>query len=208
MLKIYGKSSSINVRKVLWTCAEIGLEFEREDWGSGFRDTHEAVFVAMNPNALVPVIRDGDFVLWESNSICRYLARQYQRVDLLPVEPQACAQVEHWMDWQATDLNSSWRYPFMSLVRQHADFQNAQTLAQTSLEWHRHMAILEAQLQQSGGSFVLGETFTLADVVLGLSVHRWYAAPLNHPDFPAIQNYYETLGAREGYILYGRNGQP
>src|ERR1700755_530600 len=74
MLQILGKTSSINVRKVLWTCAELGLSFEQEDWGSGFRATDTAEFRALNPNAMVPVIRDGDFVLWESNSIIRYLA--------------------------------------------------------------------------------------------------------------------------------------
>lgn len=72
MLKILGKASSINVRKVLWTCVELGLPFEREDWGSGFRPTDAPAFLALNPNAMVPVIQDGDFTLWESNSIIRY----------------------------------------------------------------------------------------------------------------------------------------
>ncbi len=75
MLQILGKASSINVRKVLWACAELGLPFEREDWGSGFKATDAPEFVALNPNAMVPVIRDGEFVLWESNSIIRYLRR-------------------------------------------------------------------------------------------------------------------------------------
>ena len=77
MLQILGKASSINVRKVLWTCTELGIAFEREDWGSGFQSTHTPGFVALNPNAMVPVIKDGDFVLWESNTIIRYLANQY-----------------------------------------------------------------------------------------------------------------------------------
>ena len=74
MLEILGKASSINVRKVLWTCAELNLPYRREDWGSGFRDTHAEEFLALNPNAMVPVLRDGELVLWESNSIIRYLA--------------------------------------------------------------------------------------------------------------------------------------
>ncbi len=77
MLEILGKASSINVRKVLWTCAELDLPYRREDWGSGFRDTHAAEFLALNPNAMVPVLRDGELVLWESNSIIRYLANRY-----------------------------------------------------------------------------------------------------------------------------------
>lgn len=58
MLKILGKASSINVRKVLWTCAELQIPFERQDWGSGFRDTNTPEFAALNPNAMVPVIDD------------------------------------------------------------------------------------------------------------------------------------------------------
>ncbi|MUL54945.1 glutathione S-transferase, partial [Pseudomonas aeruginosa] len=84
MLEILGKASSINVRKVLWTCAELDLPYRREDWGSGFRDTHAEEFLALNPNAMVPVLRDGELVLWESNSIIRYLANRYAGERLYP----------------------------------------------------------------------------------------------------------------------------
>lgn len=63
MLKLLGKASSINVRKVLWTCQELGLTLEREDWGSGYRSTQEPAFLALNPNGLVPVLIDGARVL-------------------------------------------------------------------------------------------------------------------------------------------------
>ena len=112
MRRILGKASSINVRKVAWTCAELGLAFEREDWGSGFRSTDDPAFIALNPNALVPILIDGDFVLWESNSIIRYLANQYGSW-LYPASPRARARVDQWMDWQATDLNRSWTYALM-----------------------------------------------------------------------------------------------
>jgi hypothetical protein len=114
---VKGKASSINVRKVLWACAEMDIPFEREDWGVGFQSTHTAAFMALNPNAMVPVIQDGDFVLWESNSIIRYLANRYHGAGIYPPEAQARARVDQWMDWQATDLNKSWSYAFMSLVR-------------------------------------------------------------------------------------------
>lgn len=116
MLTILGKRSSINVRKVLWTCEEIGLAYQQEDYGSGFKPGHPE-FQRLNPNSLVPVLLDDDFVLWESNSICRYLARKAERWDLLPAEPQPAAEVEHWMDWQATEFNNAWRHAFMGLVR-------------------------------------------------------------------------------------------
>jgi len=108
MLQILGKTSSINVRKVLWTCAELGLSFEQEDWGFGFRPTDTAEFRALNPNAMVPVIVDGDFVLWESNSIIRYLAGRYHGDALYPTDPCERARCDQWIDWQASELNRSW----------------------------------------------------------------------------------------------------
>ena len=117
MLKILGKASSINVRKVLWACDEVGKPFEREDWGSGHRDAAAPEFLALNPNGLVPVLIDGDLVLWESNTIIRYLAAAYGPGHLLPEAPRDRALVEKWMDWQATELNNAWRYAFQALVR-------------------------------------------------------------------------------------------
>ena len=102
MIRLLGKASSINVRKVLWACDEIGVPFEREDWGLGFRSAQSPEFMALNPNGLVPVIVDednGGFVLWESNTICRYLAGRQCRGDLLPTEPQARAQLKGLKGW-------------------------------------------------------------------------------------------------------------
>lgn len=101
MLKILGKSPSINVRKVLWACHELGLDYEQEQFGSGFQSTQTAEFKALNPNAMVPVVLDGEFVLWESNVICRYLAAREGREDLLSSDPKRRALTEQWMDWQA-----------------------------------------------------------------------------------------------------------
>jgi glutathione S-transferase len=108
-LKVLGRATSINVRKVLWTCAELDLHFEHVE--------SDAALLARNPNAMVPVIQDGEFVMWESNAICRYLASKQGRGTLLPHEPEARAMVEQWMDWQAAELNSAWRYSFSALVR-------------------------------------------------------------------------------------------
>ena len=192
MLKILGKAASINVRKVLWTCEELDLPYEREDWGSGFRSTDDPAFLALNPNAMVPVLLDGDLVLWESNTICRYLFAQAGRDDLLPSHPRARAEVEKWMDWQMGDLNNSWRYAFMSLVRHSPAHQDAAQLAAGIAGWNKMMGILEQQLQRTG-AYVCGETFTLADIVLGLSVKRWLMAPMQRPETPAIAAYHARL---------------
>jgi glutathione S-transferase len=207
MLRILGKPTSINVRKVLWLCAELDLPYELEEWGSGFRATDTPEFRSLNPNGLVPVIRDGDFVLWESNAICRYLASRHGRVDFLPDEASKRAIVEQWMDWQATELNNSWRYAFMALVRRNPAYADSVAIDSGIQAWNRHMGILEMQLSRTG-AYVTGSHFTLADIAIGLSVNRWYMTPIGHPDLPAIRAYSERLKQRPGYLLHGCNGTP
>ena len=207
MLRILGKPISINVRKVLWLCEELALPVDLEPWGAGYRDTQVPEFLALNPNGLVPVMVDGDVVLWESNTICRYLAARQGRDDLLPRDPLARARVEQWMDWQAGDLNNSWRYAFMSLVRHSAAHQDAQAVAASAATWNRHMAILEHQLEKTG-EYAVGATFTLADVVLGVSVNRWFMTPIERTELPHVKAYYDRLATRPGFLQHGRNGTP
>ena len=207
MLKILGKASSINVRKVLWTCAELELPFEREDWGSGFRATDTPEYLALNPNGMVPVIQDGDFVLWESNSIIRYLVARYGGEWLYPAEPQRRARIDQWIDWQATDLNRSWSYVFPALVRKSPAHQDPAQIAAGSASWTKNMQILDRQLA-STGAYVAGAEFTLADIPIGLSVNRWFGTPLQRPELPAVSAYFERLSQRKGYLLHGNNGSP
>ncbi|MCW5659369.1 MAG: glutathione S-transferase [Burkholderiaceae bacterium] len=207
MLRILGRSNSINVRKVLWLCDELRLPYEQELWGSGFKPTQTPEFLALNPNALVPVIQDGDVVLWESNTICRYLAGKHGRTDLLPLEPLARARVEQWMDWMATELNTAWRYAFLALVRKAPGYSDRREIDSSIDAWNRHMATLDAHLQQTG-AFAVGDVFTLADIVLGLATHRWTSTPMTRPDLPAVQAYYERLSERPAFMQHGRNGLP
>lgn len=199
MLRIFGKSTSINVRKVLWTCAEIGLPYEHEPSG----DSH----LPLNPNRLVPVIIDEGQALWESNTICRYLAGKHGRADLLPSAPMARAQVEKWMDWQATELNTAWRYAFMALVRRSPAHTDAAAIAASAAEWNRLMTLLDAQLAATN-AYLAGEQFTLADIVLGLSHNRWRSTPIDRPALPALQAWAERLSPRPGYRQHGANGVP
>lgn len=206
-LRIFGKASSINVRKVLWTCAEIGIRYDREDWGDGFASTNTPEFLALNPNGLVPVIEDEAGVLWESNTICRYLGSKHKRIDLIPTLPRDRALVERWMDWQATDLNGSWRYAFMAIVRAHPAFTDAEQVEQSLRSWNAKMGILERQLCGTN-SYVVGPTFCLADVVIGLSVNRWLMTPFTRPDYPAVLAYHKRLLGRPGFVKHGCNGLP
>lgn len=207
MLEILGKPTSINVRKVLWLCAELDLPYTLEPHGSGFQATTTPAFLALNPNGLVPVIRDDGFVLWESNTICRYLAAKHGRTDLLPADPAARARVEQWMDWQATDLNSAWRYAFMALVRRSVGHNDPVAIAASVQEWNRLMGVLDAQIARTG-AHVVGEAFSLADIVLALSVNRWLMTPMERPALPAIAAYVERLGPRAGFRTHCANGVP
>jgi glutathione S-transferase len=189
-LRVLGRVSSINVRKVLWTCAELDLRFDHVE--------SDAQLLARNPNAKVPVIQDGEFVLWESNAICRFLAGRQKRATLLPAEPEPRALVEQWMDWAATDLNAAWSYAFVGLVRKSPAHADPAAIAASVESWNKHMRILDEHFQQ-GGQFVTGEFFTLADVVLGLSTHRWLLSPIERPHFDALHGYYQRLSVRPAF---------
>ena len=189
-LKVLGRLTSINVRKVLWTCAELDLHFEHVE--------SDAALLAKNPNAMVPVIQDGDFVMWESNAICRYLAGKQPRNTLLPPEPAARGLVEQWMDWQATELNSAWRYAFYALVRRSPAYQDPAAIAASIESWNRCMRILDEHFAH-GGQFITGEFFTLADVVLGLSTHRWLLSPIPRLHLDAVHGYYQRLTVRPAF---------
>lgn len=196
MIRILGKASSINVRKVLWTCEEIGIAHTRADDGPE---------LAQNPNGLVPVIVDGDFVLWESNTIIRYLAGKWAANALLPVEPRARAEVERWIDWQATEFNSAWRYAFSAIVRRNPAFADAAEIEASKKQWARMVAILDGQLGRTGGH-VAGAAFTLADIPIGLSVNRWFMTSFERPAFSHVEVYYERLSGRPAFLKHGRNG--
>ncbi|MCY4756088.1 glutathione S-transferase family protein [Pelomonas aquatica] len=204
-MKLLGRLTSINVRKVMWTAAQLGLELDREDWGAGFRSPQEAGYLALNPNGLIPVLIDGGFTLWESNSICRYLAAKAGATALLPAEPQARAKVEQWMDWQAGELNNAWRVAFMALVRGQPHAPEA--VAASVASWNRHMAMLDAQLARTG-AHVCGDAFTLADIVLGLSAQRWKNAPIARAELPAVDAWLQRLSSQPGFAEFVDNGMP
>lgn len=198
MLELYGKPTSINVRKVLWLCA--GLDLAVQHHAAPDAD----LLRGLNPNAQVPVLCEGDFVLWESNSICRYLATRAGRHDLLPAEPQARARVEQWMDWQATDLNTAWRHVFMARVRGHADYPDDARAEASLAQWNRLMAMLDAQLALH--AYVAGDDFTLADIVLGLSTQRWRSTPGGKPVLANVDAWFERLRRQPGFAAHVDNG--
>jgi len=207
MLRIYGYAASINVRKVLWACDELQLPFEREDWGGGFQPTADPRFAALNPVGMVPVIDDGGALVWESNVIVRYLATSRGRADLLPIEPAARAHVEQWMDWQASDFNNSWRVAFQGLVRRNPAFQDTTAIEASVRLFSSMVGVVDAQLERTG-AFIAGKQFTVADIAIGLSLHRWRSVPMERPRYSNVNRYYDQLLERPGFARYGRDGGP
>lgn len=205
MIKVYGRANSINVRRVLWMLEEVGERFEREDWGRGYRPTDDPVFQAINPVGVVPVIDDGDFRLRESNSIVRYLARKHKRTDLYPEELRARATTETWMDWSSTDFARGMTPVFHGLVVKNPAYVNQ--VESGAREWARQMQVLDAHLK-ANGPYAMGQSFTIADIPLGLVVNRWYGIAFDKPEFSAVSAYYDLLAERSGYRAYGRNGTP
>ncbi len=197
-MRILGKATSINVRKVLWTCEEIGIAYARADDGPE---------LAANPNSLVPVIVDGDFVLWESNTIIRYLANKYAAEALLPRDPRRRAEVDRWIDWQATEFNSAWRYAFSAIVRRNPAYADQAQIETSRVAWNRMAEIVEAQLAATK-SYIAGTTFTLADIPIGLSINRWKLTPMDKPFLPSVEGYCERLARRPAFASHGCNGVP
>ncbi|MGA0606978.1 glutathione S-transferase family protein [Phenylobacterium sp. VNQ135] len=196
MLRILGRTTSINVRKVLWTAAECGLPYAQEPEWAAERSVRSPEFLALNPNGLVPVLIDGDRVLWESNTICRYMAAKAGREDLLQADPYARAQVEMWMDWQATEVNGAWGGAFLALVRKRPEaMADAAAIARSTEAWNARMLLLEARIAETG-AYAAGSVFTLADIVLGLSLQRWLLTPIERPTTPALLDYRARLQDR------------
>lgn len=205
MLKVYGRANSINVRKALWMLDELGLKYEREDWGRGFRPTDDPVFRKINPVGVVPVIDDGDFRLRESNTIVRYLADKHGRADLYPKDPQQRATIESWMDWASTEFAGGMRPVFHALVVKNPAFANM--VESAAKEWATQMRVLDEHLS-ANGPHVMGKNFTIADIPVGLVVNRWFSIAFQKPEFKAVSAYYDRLAQRPPYKAHGRNGTP
>lgn len=208
MLKIWGRTSSSNVQKVLWAAGELGLDYERIDAGGRFGVVDTPQYRAINPMGRVPTIEDDGFVLWESNAILRYLAAKHGAEALYPADPAARHPVEMWMDWVAYDVTHALRGAFLGGQLREPPWNNDWFVAQGRKDLTDLMRLLDAHLA-ANGPYVTGETFTIADIPAGLVVNRWFSIDgLDRPDLPALAAYYELLSERPAYRAHGRNGLP
>ncbi len=207
MLKIYGRAASINVRKVLWLVDEIGIPYEREDWGRGFKPLDTPEFRKLNPIGLIPAIDDDGFILRESNVIVRYLAAKHGRTDLYPTDLKQRALVEAWMDWGATDLYFGVRPVFMGLYLKQPAYSDPKHIEVGAAYWTAQMRHLDRHLTENG-PYLMGADFTVADIPVGLVVNRWFSVEFDKVELPAVSTYYDRLAERPAYRAHGRNGTP
>jgi glutathione S-transferase len=191
MLKIWGRLSSINVRKVVLAAQWLGIPFERIDAGHEFGVVQTPEYLARNPNGLVPLMEDDGFVLWESNVIVRYLCARHPAGQLYPQALAARFDAERWMDWQQTTLNPAGRNAFIQLMRTPADKRKEDVVAQSVAATEPLMAVLDAHL--AGRPWMAGDRFTMADIPIACEIHRWQGLPLQRPGRPHLERWYRAI---------------
>ncbi|MEK9645551.1 MAG: glutathione S-transferase [Alphaproteobacteria bacterium] len=197
MLLVKGRNTSSNVMKVLWTLAEIGLKYEREDIGGPYGGNDGVEYRALNPNGLVPTVIDHDLVLWESNTIVRWLAANHSLGTLCPADTGDRARCEMWMDWQLSVLNPLMVPVFHPLVRLPAEDRDPAAIAAAAAKWGESWALLDAHL--AGNRYVGGDSFTMADIPLGPLAFRWFELPIDRPDLPDLKRWHDALCERPAY---------
>lgn len=191
MLKLWGRLSSINVRKVVLAAQLLELPFERIDAGAAFGVVRSPDYLARNPNALVPLLEDEGVQLWESNVIVRYLCARHAHGTLYPDGLAERFDAERWMDWQQTTLNPAGREAFIQLVRTPADQRRPDAVAASVAATEPLLALLDAQLARQ--PFLAGDHLTMADIPIACELHRWRGLPLAHAPHPHLQRWYATL---------------
>jgi len=202
MLQIWGRLSSINVRKVVWCAQELGLAFARTDAGRQFGVVQTPAYRALNPNGLVPTIEDDDGAggrlrLWESNVIVRYLCARHSPGVLYPEPLAARFDAERWMDWQQTTLNPAGREAFVQWVRTSTERRDAAAAARSVQATEPLLDLLDAHLATR--PFMGGDRLTMADIPIGCELHRWFGLPAGlyaRPAWPNLERYFATLRKR------------
>ena len=198
MLTIWGRLSSINVRKVVYTAQELGLPFQRIDAGSEFGIVRTSGYLAKNPNALVPLLEDGGLQLWESNVIVRYLCARHSPCNFYTEPLPERFAAEQWMDWQQTTLNPAGRPAFVQLVRVSPEQRKLDWIEASNAETEPLMALLDAHLGRQ--AYLAADRFTMADIPVACEVHRWINLPQPQLPRPNIERWYAEILARPGAI--------
>jgi glutathione S-transferase len=194
MLRIWGRLSSVNVQKVVWSADELGLAYERLEAGGKFGVNDTPAYLARNPNGLVPVIEEDGFVLYESNAIVRYLVARDGEARFWPKELRERADVDRWMEWQSSNYTPAMTAIFWQLIRTAPDKRDAAVIDASRAKCEKLTAVLDAHLAQR--EWLAGERFSAADIVVGCAVHRWLHLPVERVARPGVERWYARLAAR------------
>ncbi|WEK42737.1 MAG: glutathione S-transferase [Candidatus Sphingomonas colombiensis] len=197
MLKIWGRLNSHNVKKVVWLAEELALPYERIDVGGAFG--MDAAYLAKNPNRLIPTIEDGDFVLWESNAILRYLADVHANGGFWHGSLQERALADRWMDWQFL-YGEAQRDAFLNLVRKAPEDRDAEAIARSVAACAKMLTVIDDALSRT--PWLSGEQFGIGDIPMGVYIHTWFALPIERPELPHIADWYRRLQDRRGYASH------
>ncbi|KHS75287.1 glutathione S-transferase family protein [Pectobacterium brasiliense] len=196
MITIWGRDNSTNVKKVLWCAEELALPYQHIVAGGQFGLNHEADYLAMNPNGLIPCLRDDDLVLWESNTIVRYLAAQYGQDSLYLADPGKRASAEKWMDW-ATSLAFSFGPVFVNIVRTPQEKRDTALVQKGIAECERLFDIVDTVLANQ--PWLSGDQFGVGDIPLGCIAYGWLNMPIEQQSHPHLERWYQQLTERPAY---------
>jgi glutathione S-transferase len=201
-LKIWGRANSVNVQKVLWCLRELDLAYERIDAGMAFGRNTEPEYLAMNPNGRVPTLVDGDFVLWESNSIMRYLVLAYREGSpIYPQAPKRRAAVDRWLDWTLSTLQPVDRPVFWALVRTPVAQRDMVAIQKDADAEAAVWRVADAQL--AARRFIEGDDFTIADIALGAYARRWFGVEgVSKPALPNLARWFGQFANRAGFAQF------
>jgi glutathione S-transferase len=197
MLKIWGRNTSVNVQKVMWAVGELGLPHERIDIGGTFGKNREPAYLAMNPNGLVPTLEEDGFLLWESNSIVRYLAAKYGAGTLEPADPRARARAGSWMDWQLSVAAPALTPVFWGLIRTPAEKRDHAAIAAGKEKSMAAMTILDAQLAKS--AYVAGDTLSMGDIPVALMAYRFRRLVPDRPGLDNLERWFTAIEQRPAF---------
>ncbi len=197
MLEIWGRRNSSNVMSVMWTVGELGLDYRRINVGGSFGGNDDPDFRALNPNGLVPALNDGGRVLWESNTIVRYLAGEYGIDKLCPSDPYRRALAEQWMDWTKTVFYPVFIPVFFGLIRTPVERRDAGAIERATEATANALAIPEAQLARQ--DWLGGDAFGMGDIPLGVMLYRYFNLAIERPVLPAVEEWYGRLCERPAY---------
>lgn len=197
MLEIWGRPYSSNVIPVIWTANELGLDYTLQLAGGSFGKLDTDAYARINPNRMIPAIRDGDFALWESLSIVRYLSDRYGAGTLSPSDIQTRAIADQWMEWSASRAFMPVIYLFFATVRTQPDQRDPAKIAKLRDEAHEALTILDAHLADR--PYVCGEKFSMADIPLGCIAYRYFNVDVDRPTLSHVQAWYARLAERSAY---------